>query len=89
MPSLDEVPNGRGVLVKMLACGVDGTDKEIMVAEYGAPPPGYDFPVHSHENFGRVVAVGPNVSEFHTGDYVGRPRAGGAAASTSRPATTT
>jgi glucose 1-dehydrogenase len=70
MPSLDEVPNGRGVLVKMLACGVDGTDKEIIAAEYGAPPPGYDFLVHGHENFGRVVEVGPNVAELRPGDYV-------------------
>ena len=67
---LDEVPNGRGVLVKMLSCGVDGTDKEIIAAEYGAPPPGYDFLVHGHENFGRVEAVGPNVTEFRPGDYV-------------------
>jgi threonine dehydrogenase-like Zn-dependent dehydrogenase len=69
-PSLDDVPNGRGVLVKMLACGVDGTDKEIIAAEYGAAPAGYDFLVHGHENFGRVVAVGPNVTELRPGDYV-------------------
>ena len=42
-PSLDQVPNGRGVLVKVLRVGVDGTDKEINAAEYGAAPPGYDF----------------------------------------------
>src|SRR5215470_1387913 len=29
MPSLDEIPDGRGVLVRLLRCGVDGTDKEI------------------------------------------------------------
>src|SRR5436309_3136046 len=34
--SLDEVPNGRGVLVRLLRCGVDRTDKEINAAEYGA-----------------------------------------------------
>ena len=27
MPSLDEVPDGRGVLVALLRCGVDVTDK--------------------------------------------------------------
>ncbi len=70
MPSLDEVPNGRGVLVKMLQCGVDGTDKEINAAEYGQAPEGYDFLVTGHENFGRVVAVGPNVTELQVGDYV-------------------
>jgi threonine dehydrogenase-like Zn-dependent dehydrogenase len=69
-PSLDEIPNGRGVLVRLLRCGVDGTDKEINAAEYGASPDGYDFLVMGHENFGRVEAVGPNVSELSPGDYV-------------------
>ena len=35
-PTVDEVPNGRGVLVRVLRVGVDGTDKEINAAEYGA-----------------------------------------------------
>jgi threonine dehydrogenase-like Zn-dependent dehydrogenase len=64
------MPNGRGVLVRLLRCGVDGTDKEINAAEYGAAPDGYDFLTIGHENFGRVEAVGPNVSEFEPGDYV-------------------
>ena len=70
MPSLDEIPNGRGVLVRLLRCGVDGTDKEINAAEYGAAPEGYDFLTIGHENFGRVEAVGPNVTELAPGDYV-------------------
>jgi threonine dehydrogenase-like Zn-dependent dehydrogenase len=69
-PTLDEIPNGRGVLVKVLRVGVDGTDKEINAAEYGAAPPGYDFLVTGHESFGRVEAVGPNVTELQPGDYV-------------------
>ncbi|HYK42837.1 MAG TPA: glucose 1-dehydrogenase [Thermoanaerobaculia bacterium] len=69
-PSLDEVPHGRGVLVQMLRCGVDGTDKEINAGDYGAPPPGYDFLVLGHENFGRVESVGPHVTELAPGDYV-------------------
>ncbi|MGH9531735.1 MAG: alcohol dehydrogenase catalytic domain-containing protein, partial [Terriglobales bacterium] len=69
-PSLSEVPEGRGVLVKVLRVGVDGTDKEINAAEYGAAPPGFDFLVLGHESFGRVVEVGPNVTEFQPGDYV-------------------
>ncbi len=69
-PALDDVPNGRGVLVKVLRVGVDGTDKEINAAEYGAAPAGYDFLVIGHESFGRVEAVGPNVTEFAPGDYV-------------------
>ena len=70
MPSLDDIPNGRGGLVRLLRCGVDGTDKEINAAEYGAAPEGYDFLTIGHENFGRVEAVGPNVTEFSPGDYV-------------------
>src|SRR5215510_2948962 len=60
-PSLNDVPNGRGVLVQVLRVGVDGTDKEINAAEYGAAPPGYDFLVLGHESFGRVLEVGSNV----------------------------
>lgn len=69
-PSLDQIPDGRGVLVKVLRVGVDGTDKEINAAEYGAAPPGYDFLVIGHEGFGQVEAVGPNVTELKPGDYV-------------------
>ena len=69
-PSVDQVPDGRGVLVKVLRVGVDGTDKEINAAEYGAAPPGYDFLVIGHEGFGQVEAVGPNVTDLKPGDYV-------------------
>lgn len=69
-PTLDQVPDGRGVLVKVLRVGVDGTDKEINAAEYGAAPPGYDFLVIGHEGFGQVEAVGTNVTEVKPGDYV-------------------
>jgi glucose 1-dehydrogenase len=69
-PSINQVPDGRGVLVKVLRVGVDGTDKEINAAEYGAAPPGYDFLVIGHEGFGQVEAVGPNVTELKPGDYV-------------------
>src|SRR5436309_15490712 len=69
-PSLTEVPNGRGVFVKVLRVGVDGTDKEINAAEYGGAPPGYDFLVLGHESLGRVEAVGPAVTELQPGDYV-------------------
>src|SRR6185369_7011357 len=69
-PKVGDIPNGRGVLVRVLRVGVDGTDKEINAAEYGAAPPGYDFLVTGHEGFGQIEAVGPNVSEFKPGDYV-------------------
>ncbi len=69
-PAVDQVPNGRGVLVKVLRVGVDGTDKEINAAEYGAAPPGFDYLIIGHEGFGRVEAVGLNVTELKPGDYV-------------------
>ena len=69
-PRVDEIPDGRGVLVQIHRVGVDGTDREINAAEYGAAPPGYDFLVIGHEGFGRVVEVGPAVTSLAPGDYV-------------------
>src|SRR3989449_3106350 len=69
-PSINDIPNDRGVLVQVLRVGVDGTDKEINAAEYGQAPPGYEFLVIGHECFGRVVEVGKNVTELKPGDYV-------------------
>jgi threonine dehydrogenase-like Zn-dependent dehydrogenase len=69
-PKVSDIPNGRGVLVKVLRVGVDGTDKEINAAEYGAAPPGYDYLITGHESFGIVEEVGPNVTELKPGDYV-------------------
>jgi threonine dehydrogenase-like Zn-dependent dehydrogenase len=69
-PSVSDVPGGRGVLVKVLRVGVDGTDREINAAEYGAAPEGYDFLVIGHEGFGQVEAVGPAVSFIRPGDFV-------------------
>src|SRR5689334_695574 len=70
LPSVADIPGGRGVLVKVLRVGVDGTDREINAAEYGAAPEGYDFLTIGHESFGRVVEVGPNVRTLAPGDYV-------------------
>src|SRR6266571_1565943 len=69
-PKVSDVPNGRGVLVRVLRVGVDGTDKEINAADYGQAPEGYNFLVIGHEGFGQVEAVGPNVTELKPGDYV-------------------
>jgi threonine dehydrogenase-like Zn-dependent dehydrogenase len=69
-PKVSDIPDGRGVLVQVLRVGVDGTDKEINAAEYGQAPPGYDFLVIGHECFGKVVEVGPRVTELAPGDYV-------------------
>ncbi len=56
--------------MRVLRVGVDGTDKEINAAEYGAAPDGYEFLVIGHEGFGQVEAIGPNVSFVRPGDYV-------------------
>jgi threonine dehydrogenase-like Zn-dependent dehydrogenase len=69
-PIVNDIPKGRGVLVKVLRVGVDGTDKEINAAEYGAAPNGFDYLTIGHESFGIVEEVGANVSEFEVGDYV-------------------
>lgn len=69
-PSVDSIADGRGVLVKVLRVGVDGTDKEINAAEYGAAPNGDDYLILGHESFGRVEAVGRSVTGFKPGDYV-------------------
>jgi len=69
-PRLDEIPGGRGVLVRVLKVGIDATDKEINEAKYGAAPPGFDFLVIGHESFGIVEEVGPQVTHVKPGDYV-------------------
>jgi threonine dehydrogenase-like Zn-dependent dehydrogenase len=69
-PTLGEVPGGRGVLVRVIRCGVDGTDKEIHAGDYGAAPKGYDFLVTGHENFGVVEEIGENVTSLAPGDFV-------------------
>jgi threonine dehydrogenase-like Zn-dependent dehydrogenase len=60
-PQLSDCPDGRGVKVQVLRVGVDGTDKEINAAQYGAAPPGAGFLITGHEGLGRVVEVGSDV----------------------------
>ena len=70
MPSLHDVPGERGVLVRVLRVGLDGTDKEINAAEYGKAPPGDDYLIMGHESFGVVEAVAPGVTELVPGECV-------------------
>lgn len=71
MPKVTDIPNGNGVLVKVLRVGVYGTDKEINAAEYGMAPEGEQFLITGHENFGQVVEIGRNVPDTITpGTYV-------------------
>ena len=69
-PGVDDIPNGRGVLVETVRVGLDGTDAEINAAEYGEAPEGYNFLVIGHESLGRVLEVGQNVRNLKPGDYV-------------------
>jgi len=70
-PKVTDIPNGRGVLVRVLRVGVDGTDKEINEAKYGKAPTGSNYLITGHENLGQVVEVGPNVpSTLGPGTYV-------------------
>ena len=70
MPSIDKIPDGKGLLIQVLKVGVDATDREINEALYGNAPPGDDYLVLGHESFGIVKAVGPNVRNIKVGDYV-------------------
>ncbi len=58
------------VLVKTVRVGLCGTDADINRGEYGQAPPGDDFLVLGHENFGVVAEVGRNVNSFAPGDFV-------------------
>lgn len=69
-PSVADIAGGRGVLVRVLQVGLDGTDGEINAGEYGAAPEGSDFLVLGHESLGVVDEVGPAVSELAAGDLV-------------------
>lgn len=69
-PDIQKIPDGKGILVKVLKVGVDATDREINDALYGNAPPGDDYLVLGHESFGRVEQVGPKVRNIRVGDYV-------------------
>jgi threonine dehydrogenase-like Zn-dependent dehydrogenase len=69
-PHVARIPEGRGVLVRVLQVGVDATDREINEALYGNAPPGGEHLVIGHESFGQVVEVGEKVREVEVGDYV-------------------
>lgn len=58
------------VAVKMIRVGLCGTDAEINAGLYGQPPPGDEFLILGHENFGVVDDVGKKVKGFKPGDLV-------------------
>lgn len=62
-------PTHDQALVKVIEVGVCGTDLEILNGQYGEAPPGYDYLVLGHENFGQVVSA-PAGSGLAEGDHV-------------------
>src|SRR6267378_3916215 len=70
---LDEVPEpppAQGaILVRALAVGVCGTDRELIDGLYGEAEPGRERLVLGHESLGRVISAPPH-SDFLIGDMV-------------------
>ena len=65
----DPEPGPGELLVRGVAIGVCGTDKEIVRGDYGWAPPGRDRLVLGHESLGRVEHAPPD-SGFAPGDLV-------------------
>jgi threonine dehydrogenase-like Zn-dependent dehydrogenase len=57
------------VLVRSVALGICGTDREIISGEYGAAPTGETRLILGHESLGRVEST-PTASGFSPGDLV-------------------
>jgi len=66
----DPVPGPEEVKVRVLECGLCGTDRDIVAGRYGTPPEGRTELVLGHENLGRVAEVGESVRELRVGDEV-------------------
>ena len=67
---VEEPPVEQGpILVRTLAVGICGTDRELIGGEYGQAPAGRERLVLGHESLGRVVEA-PAGSGFSTGDTV-------------------
>jgi glucose 1-dehydrogenase len=70
---VDDIPSppqsDGAVLVRTLALGICGTDREIVSGDYGWAPPGQPRLVIGHESLGRVEEA-PSGSGFARGDLV-------------------
>jgi glucose 1-dehydrogenase len=70
LEDIAEPPESQGsVLVRMLALGVCGTDREIIAGSYGEAPPGSERLVLGHESYGEVIAAPPG-GRFAAGDRI-------------------
>jgi len=57
------------VLVRALALGICGTDREIVAGQYGSPPPGHKRLIIGHESLGIVEAAPPG-GNLRPGQFV-------------------
>ncbi len=64
------VPKAGEALLRPLAVGVCGTDKEIIEGRYGKAPEGSDFLILGHEALAEVADVGAGVDNVSPGDVV-------------------
>lgn len=69
MLDVPEPESEGGVLVKTLAVGVCGTDREILDGQYGSPPPGREHLVLGHESLGEILETSGD-SALRPGDLV-------------------
>ena len=65
------VPQPDEVLIKVIRCGLCGTDREIIKRQIPDAPPGQDYLILGHEVLGRVVESGKDTgANVKTGDLV-------------------
>jgi glucose 1-dehydrogenase len=70
LEDIAEPPEARGaILVRALAVGICGTDRELIDGLYGQAAPGRERLVLGHESLGRVISAPPH-SGFMIGDMV-------------------
>src|SRR3982751_6837106 len=70
LEEIGEPSDGQGaILVRALAVGICGTDRELIDGLYGEAGPGHERLVIGHESLGRVIQAPPS-SDFANGDIV-------------------
>src|SRR3954462_7607794 len=70
LEDVGEPSDGQGaILVRALAVGICGTDRELIDGLYGEAGPGHERLGIGHESLGRVIQAPPS-SDFATGDIV-------------------
>ena len=70
LDDIPEPPESHGsILVRTLALGVCGTDREIVSGAFGEAPPGSERLVLGHESYGEVISATPG-GRFAPGDRI-------------------